>query len=81
MNTTSGNRKRAQAGRTDGAGGIPGTNALRDPWQGIKNGKGLTEDAADNVTKMVLNQDFTSGLTQPSPLLDHFPHVSPPPEG
>ena len=58
---------------------IPGTNALWDPWQGSHNGKGLREDAFDNATKMVLNQDFTSGLTQPSPLLDYFPYVSPPP--
>jgi hypothetical protein len=41
---------------------------------------GLREDAFDNATKMVLNQDFTSGLTQPSPLLDHFPYLSPAPE-
>jgi hypothetical protein len=59
---------------------IPGTNALWDPWQGTQNGKGLIEDAADNVTKLVLNQDFTSGLTQPSRLLDHFPYLAPPPE-
>jgi len=58
---------------------IPGTNALWDPWHGIQNGKGLTENVGDNVTRMVLNQDFTSGLTQPSPLLDYFPYVSPPP--
>ena len=36
---------------------IPGTNALWDPWQGSHNGKGLTEDAFDNATKIVLNQD------------------------
>jgi hypothetical protein len=30
---------------------------------------------------MVLNQDFVSGLTQPSPLLDYFPYLSAPPEG
>ena len=58
---------------------FPGTNALWDPWQGTQNGKGLVEDAFDNITKLVLNQDFTSGLTQPSPLLDYFPYVSPPP--
>ena len=57
----------------------PGTNALWNPWHGIQNGKGLHEDAFDNITKMILNQDFTSGLTQPSPLLDYFPYVSPPP--
>jgi Domain of unknown function (DUF4331) len=58
---------------------IPGTNALWDPWHDIHNGKGLIEDAADNVTRMVLNQDFTSGLTQPAPLLDYFPYLPPPP--
>ena len=59
---------------------IPGTNALWDPWQGSHNGKGLTEDAFDNATKVVLNQDFVSGLTQPAKLLDYFPYLSPPPE-
>ena len=58
---------------------IPGTNALGGPWQGSPRGKGLREGAFDNATKMVLNQDFTSGLIQPSPLLDYFPYVSPPP--
>lgn len=58
----------------------PGTNALWDPWHGSHNGKGLTEDSGDNVTRMVLNQDFTSGLTQPGPLLDYFPYLCPPPE-
>jgi hypothetical protein len=59
---------------------IPGTDARWDPWHGSHNGKGLTEDSGDNVTRMVLNQDFTSGLTQTGPLLDHFPDLSPPPE-
>jgi hypothetical protein len=59
---------------------IPGTNALWDPWHGFKNGKGLHEEAGDNQTRMVFNQDFTSGLTQPSPLLDYFPYLSPPPQ-
>jgi hypothetical protein len=60
---------------------IPGTNALWDPWQGSHNGKGLTEDAFDNATKIILNQDFVSGLTQPAKLLDYFPYLAPPPEG
>jgi hypothetical protein len=59
---------------------IPGTNALWDPWQGSHNGKGLTEDSFDNATKVILNQDFVSGLTQPAKLLDYFPYLSPPPE-
>jgi hypothetical protein len=59
---------------------IPGTKALWDPWHGSHNGKGLREDAFDNATKMVLNTDFVSGLTQPSPLLDYFPYLSSPPE-
>jgi hypothetical protein len=60
---------------------IPGTSALRDPWRGSHNGKGLREDSGGNVTKMVVNQVFTSGLAQPSPLPDCFPCVSPPPAG
>ena len=56
------------------------TNALWDPWQGSHNGKGLTEDAFDNATKVILNQDFVSGLTQPAKLLDYFPYLAPPPE-
>jgi hypothetical protein len=58
---------------------IPGTNALWDPWNGADNGKALTEDVGDTMIRMVLNQDFVSGLTQPTPLLDYFPYVSPPP--
>ena len=59
---------------------VPGTNALWDPWQGSLNGKGLAEDAFDNMTKLVLNQDFVSGLRQPAKLLDYFPDLPPPPE-
>jgi hypothetical protein len=56
----------------------PGTVALWDPWAGVNNGKGLMEEASDNMIKMVVNEDFSSGL-KPGPLLDHFPYVSPPP--
>jgi hypothetical protein len=59
---------------------IPGTNACWDPWHGIQNGKGLAEAVGDAMIRMVLNQDFVSGLSEPSPLLDYFPYVSPPPE-
>ncbi len=31
-----------------------------------------------NVIKMIVNQDFSSGLT-PGPVLDYFPYLSPPP--
>jgi hypothetical protein len=58
---------------------IPGTNALWDPWNGIDNGKSLSEPAGDTMIRMVLNQDFVSGLSEPTPLLDYFPYVSPPP--
>jgi Domain of unknown function (DUF4331) len=56
----------------------PGTVAEWDPWCGLRNGKGLVEDIGGNVIKMVVNQDFSTGLA-PGPLLDHFPYVSPPP--
>jgi hypothetical protein len=56
----------------------PGTFALWDPWQGIRNGKGLIEDIAGNIIKMIVNQDFSTGLT-PGPLLDYFPYLDDPP--
>jgi hypothetical protein len=58
----------------------PGTVALWDPWHGTRNGKGLTEEASDNMFCMIINEDFGSGL-KPGPLLDHFPYVAPPPDG
>jgi len=57
---------------------IPGTVALWDPWFDTQNGKGLTEDIASNIIKMIVNQDFSSGL-KPGPVLDYFPYLSPPP--
>jgi hypothetical protein len=57
---------------------IPGTVALWDPWFDIQNGKGIVEDIASNIIKMVVNQDFSSGL-KPGPVLDYFPYLSPPP--
>ena len=57
---------------------IPGTVALWDPWYDIQNGKGIVEDIASNIIKMVVNQDFSSGL-EPAPVLDCFPYLAPPP--
>ena len=48
------------------------------PPAGQPNGKGLTEDAFDNAAKVILNQDFVSGLTQPAKLLDYFPYLAAP---
>jgi hypothetical protein len=57
---------------------VPGTIAYWDPWCDLQNGKGIVEDIAGNIIKMVLNQDFSTGL-KPGPVLDYFPYVSPPP--
>ena len=46
--------------------------AFWDPWRDVHNGKGLIEDIASNIIKMIVNQDFSSGL-EPGPLLDYFP--------
>jgi hypothetical protein len=56
----------------------PGTNARWDPWHGVKNGKGLYEQAADNFNMLALNQGgiISSGLTQSGPILDCFPYLS-----
>jgi hypothetical protein len=56
----------------------PGTTALWDPWNGVRNGKGLHEELASNFARMVTNTDFTTGLTQRGPLLDYFPYLAPP---
>jgi hypothetical protein len=56
----------------------PGTFTLWDPWFDIQNGKGSIEDIASNIIKMIVNQDFSSGL-KPGPVLDYFPYLSPPP--
>jgi Domain of unknown function (DUF4331) len=58
----------------------PGTVAFWEPWRDVHNGKGLSEDIASNIIKMIVNQDFSSGL-EPGPLLDYFPYLSPPPAG
>lgn len=57
---------------------IPGTVALWDPWFDVQNGKGIIEDIGSNAIKMVVNQDFNSGLPA-GPVLDYFPYLSPPP--
>jgi hypothetical protein len=56
----------------------PGTVANWDPWFDVANGKGVVEDIASNIIKMILNTDFSSGL-EPGPLLDYFPYLAPPP--
>jgi len=56
----------------------PGTVALWDPWRDFRNGNGVNEDIASNIIKMMVNQDFSSGL-KPGPILDYFPYLAPPP--
>ncbi len=58
----------------------PGTTALWDPWHGIRNGKGLFEESSDSFTRMVINEDFSTRLTQTEKLLDHFPYLVQPPD-
>ena len=59
----------------------PGTTALWDPWNGIRNGKGLHEELASNFAQMVTNTDFSTGLKQTEELLPYFPYLLPPPPG
>ena len=56
----------------------PGTTAFWDPWNGPRNGMGLSEERASNFAKMVVNQDYTTGLKQTEKLLDYFPYLLPP---
>src|ERR1700730_12724050 len=43
----------------------------RCPWQGV------IEDIASNIIKIVVNEDFSSGL-EAAPVLDYFPYLAPP---
>jgi hypothetical protein len=56
----------------------PGDYAEWNPWHGIQSGKGLFEQSSDNFIKLVLNDDISTGLTQPGPILDYFPYLSEP---
>ena len=56
----------------------PGTTALWDPWNGVQNGKGLTEELASNFAKMITNTDFSTGLTQPGDITPYFPYLAEP---
>ena len=56
----------------------PGTTALWDPWNGVRNGKGLHEELASNFAKMIVNQDFSTKLKQTEALTPHFPYLLPP---
>ena len=56
----------------------PGTTAQWDPWHGIRNGKGLFEQSSDSFNMLVLNDDVSTGLTQPGAITDHFPYLAEP---
>ena len=57
----------------------PGSYAKWAPWEGTNSGKGLREQGSDQMIELVLNEAFSSGLTQPGPILDYFPYLSEPP--
>ena len=44
----------------------PGTTALWDPWNGVRNGKGLHEELASNFARMVIN-DRLQHRAHPAP--------------
>jgi hypothetical protein len=59
----------------------PGTSpVLWTPWQGFKNGRGLREQSSDNFTEVIINQAFSTGLTQATPITDYFPYLAPSPD-
>ena len=59
----------------------PGTTALWDAWNGVKNGKGLYEELASNFAKVIINQDFSTKLTQTEKFTPYFPYLlAPPPD-
>ena len=57
----------------------PGTSpVLWTPWQGFRNGRGLFEQSSDNFTEVIINEKFSTRLTQTTPVTDHFPYLAPP---
>jgi Domain of unknown function (DUF4331) len=61
---------------------IPGTSPVAwTPWQGFLNGRGLTEQSSDNFTEVILNEAFSSKLTQDKHgrIDPFFPYLTEPP--
>jgi hypothetical protein len=56
----------------------PGTTARWDPWHDIQNGKGLFEQSSDSFNMLALNDDVSTGLSQPGAIADYFPYLAPP---
>jgi len=57
----------------------PGTTpVLWTPWQGFKNGRGLFEQSGDNFAEVIINEAFSSRLTQRGAITDYFPYLAPP---
>ena len=57
----------------------PGTSpVLWTPWDGFRNGRGLFEQSSDNFTEVIINEAFSSRLTQRGAITDYFPYLAPP---
>ncbi len=57
----------------------PGTSpVLWTPWDGFRNGRGLFEQSSDNFTEVIINEAFSTRLTQTTPITDYFPYLAPP---
>jgi hypothetical protein len=57
----------------------PGTSpVLWTPWQGFRNGRGLFEQSPVNFAETVINEAYSTDLTQPGAISDYFPYLAPP---
>ena len=57
----------------------PGTSpVLWTPWDGFRNGRGLFEQSSDNFTEVIINEAFSTRLTQTAAITDYFPYLAPP---
>jgi hypothetical protein len=56
----------------------PGTIARWDPWNGIRNGKGLFEQSSDSFNVLALNDNVTTGLKQAGAITPYFPYLAEP---
>jgi hypothetical protein len=58
---------------------VPGTTPIKwEPRLGILNGRGLIDMDGDHFAETIMNQEFSSGLTQTTQITPYFPYLAPP---
>ena len=56
----------------------PGTTPVRwTPWRGVLNGRFLVDQDGDHFAEVIINEEFSSGLTQTTQITSYFPYLAP----